>query len=103
MVLPFRSKSRAIERSPDRRADARGALRISQRSRAETAREGASTRLSRSAAEDSTGTVVAKDLAKRRTMKPNRRRLGTTDLEITTVGFGAWAIGGGGWAYGWGP
>src|SRR6202140_3767318 len=32
-----------------------------------------------------------------------RRRLGTTDLEITTVGFGAWAIGGGGWAYGWGP
>lgn len=31
------------------------------------------------------------------------RRLGTTDLTITTVGFGAWAIGGGGWAYGWGP
>ena len=36
-------------------------------------------------------------------MTPNKRRLGTTDLEITTVGFGAWAIGGGGWAYGWGP
>jgi aryl-alcohol dehydrogenase-like predicted oxidoreductase len=35
-------------------------------------------------------------------MKPRKRRLGTTDLEITTVGFGAWAIGGGGWAYGWG-
>jgi aryl-alcohol dehydrogenase-like predicted oxidoreductase len=31
------------------------------------------------------------------------RRLGTTDLDITTVGFGAWAIGGGGWAFGWGP
>jgi aryl-alcohol dehydrogenase-like predicted oxidoreductase len=31
------------------------------------------------------------------------RPLGTTDLEITTVGFGAWAIGGGGWAYSWGP
>ena len=31
------------------------------------------------------------------------RRLGTTDMRITTVGFGAWAIGGGGWAYGWGP
>jgi aryl-alcohol dehydrogenase-like predicted oxidoreductase len=31
------------------------------------------------------------------------RRLGTSDLEITPVGFGAWAIGGGGWAYGWGP
>jgi aryl-alcohol dehydrogenase-like predicted oxidoreductase len=36
-------------------------------------------------------------------MALNKRRLGTTDLEITTVGFGAWAIGGGGWAYGWGP
>ncbi len=32
-----------------------------------------------------------------------KRRLGTTDLEVTTVGLGAWAIGGGGWAYGWGP
>jgi len=31
------------------------------------------------------------------------RRLGTTDMEITTVGFGAWAIGGGEWAFGWGP
>ena len=30
------------------------------------------------------------------------RRLGKTDLSLTTVGFGAWAIGGGGWAYGWG-
>ncbi len=31
------------------------------------------------------------------------RRLGTTDMEITTVGFGAWAVGGGDWAFGWGP
>ena len=31
------------------------------------------------------------------------RRLGSTDLELTTLGFGAWAIGGGGWSYGWGP
>ena len=31
------------------------------------------------------------------------RRLGSTDLELTVVGFGAWAIGGGGWAYAWGP
>src|SRR5271170_4730220 len=36
-------------------------------------------------------------------MTLSKRRLGTTDLEITTVGIGAWAIGGGGWAYGWGP
>ena len=31
------------------------------------------------------------------------RPLGSSGLDITTVGFGAWAIGGGGWAYGWGP
>ncbi len=31
------------------------------------------------------------------------RRLGTTDIEITPVGYGAWAIGGGGWSFGWGP
>src|SRR5437660_1141242 len=31
-----------------------------------------------------------------------KRPLGTSDLQITQVGFGAWAIGGGGWAYGWG-
>ena len=35
-------------------------------------------------------------------MTPAKRRLGRTDLEITTVGFGAWAVGGGNWAYGWG-
>src|SRR5947208_2594137 len=29
--------------------------------------------------------------------------LGTTGLEITRFGFGAWAIGGGGWEFGWGP
>jgi aryl-alcohol dehydrogenase-like predicted oxidoreductase len=30
------------------------------------------------------------------------RSLGRSGLQITQVGFGAWAIGGGGWAYGWG-
>jgi aryl-alcohol dehydrogenase-like predicted oxidoreductase len=29
--------------------------------------------------------------------------LGSTGLEITRVGFGAWAIGGGDWEFGWGP
>ncbi len=29
--------------------------------------------------------------------------LGRTGLDITRVGFGAWAIGGGGWEFGWGP
>ena len=31
------------------------------------------------------------------------RPLGSSGLEITTVGFGAWAAGGGGYAFGWGP
>src|SRR5687767_4923549 len=31
------------------------------------------------------------------------RQFGTTDMNITRVGFGAWATGGGGSAYGWGP
>ena len=30
-------------------------------------------------------------------------RFGKTDMEITPIGFGAWAIGGGGWAAAWGP
>jgi aryl-alcohol dehydrogenase-like predicted oxidoreductase len=30
-------------------------------------------------------------------------QLGETGLEITRVGFGAWALGGGGWEFGWGP
>lgn len=31
-----------------------------------------------------------------------KRRLGRTDMSITPVGFGAWAIGGADWAVGWG-
>jgi len=31
------------------------------------------------------------------------RTLGATDMRITPVGFGAWAIGGDGWKFGWGP
>jgi aryl-alcohol dehydrogenase-like predicted oxidoreductase len=30
------------------------------------------------------------------------RRLGNSDLHVTPIGFGAWAIGGGGWAFAWG-
>jgi aryl-alcohol dehydrogenase-like predicted oxidoreductase len=36
-------------------------------------------------------------------MQINKRSLGSSGLEITTVGFGSWAIGGGGWSFGWGP
>lgn len=31
------------------------------------------------------------------------RQLGNSDLYITPIGLGAWAIGGGNWAFGWGP
>jgi len=31
------------------------------------------------------------------------RRLGRTELHLTTVGLGTWAIGGPGWKFGWGP
>ncbi|MCU0488038.1 MAG: aldo/keto reductase [Anaerolineales bacterium] len=31
------------------------------------------------------------------------RKLGYSELNLTTVGFGAWAIGGGNWDWGWGP
>ena len=30
------------------------------------------------------------------------RQLGNSDLQITTIGFGAWAIGGGDWQFAWG-
>ncbi|MEO7022486.1 MAG: aldo/keto reductase [Ktedonobacteraceae bacterium] len=30
------------------------------------------------------------------------RQLGNTDMHITPIGFGAWAVGGGNWAFGWG-
>lgn len=31
------------------------------------------------------------------------RQLGYTDLFLSTIGFGTWAIGGGGWEWSWGP
>ncbi|MGA9670897.1 MAG: aldo/keto reductase [Terracidiphilus sp.] len=31
------------------------------------------------------------------------RRLGNSDLHLTPIGFGAWAIGGGNWEFAWGP
>jgi aryl-alcohol dehydrogenase-like predicted oxidoreductase len=40
------------------------------------------------------------NLSRRLDMKT--KRLGNSDLLITPVGFGAWAIGGSGWEFGWG-
>ena len=31
------------------------------------------------------------------------KQLGNSDMHITPIGIGAWAMGGGGWAFGWGP
>ncbi len=31
------------------------------------------------------------------------KQLGNSDMELTRIGFGAWAIGGGDWAFAWGP
>ena len=35
--------------------------------------------------------------------KPELRQLGDSDLHLTPIGFGAWAIGGGNWEFAWGP
>ncbi len=32
-----------------------------------------------------------------------KRKLGFSDLELTKIGLGTWAIGGGNWSFGWGP
>ncbi len=32
-----------------------------------------------------------------------KRTLGKSGMDLTTVGVGTWAIGGGGWSFGWGP
>ena len=32
-----------------------------------------------------------------------RKQLGRSDMEITSLGLGTWAIGGAGYAFGWGP
>jgi aryl-alcohol dehydrogenase-like predicted oxidoreductase len=32
-----------------------------------------------------------------------KKKLGNSDLELTAIGFGAWAIGGGDWQFAWGP
>ncbi|MDQ2834739.1 MAG: aldo/keto reductase, partial [Acidobacteriota bacterium] len=33
----------------------------------------------------------------------DKKQLGNSDLHLSPIGFGAWAIGGGDWAFGWGP
>src|ERR1700678_3328290 len=33
----------------------------------------------------------------------DKKKLGNSDMELTTIGFGSWAIGGGDWQFSWGP
>jgi aryl-alcohol dehydrogenase-like predicted oxidoreductase len=33
----------------------------------------------------------------------HKKRLGNSDMEISPIGVGAWAMGGGGWTFAWGP
>ena len=35
-------------------------------------------------------------------MMMQKKQLGNTDMNLTPIGFGSWAIGGGNWEYGWG-
>ena len=37
------------------------------------------------------------------TQSQSLRTLGNSDLQLTPIGFGAWAIGGGNWEFAWGP
>jgi aryl-alcohol dehydrogenase-like predicted oxidoreductase len=37
------------------------------------------------------------------TSVPTLRTLGNSDLQLTAIGFGAWAIGGSNWEFSWGP
>ncbi len=37
------------------------------------------------------------------TASTSLRQLGNSDLHLTSIGFGAWAIGGGNWEFAWGP
>src|SRR4051812_25007537 len=36
-------------------------------------------------------------------VRMQKRRLGNSDMHLTPIGIGAWAMGGGGWAFAWGP
>src|SRR5271155_4833191 len=49
------------------------------------------------------GTSPASPIGASHPMRMELNQLGTSDLWLTRIGFGAWAIGGGDWAFSWGP
>jgi aryl-alcohol dehydrogenase-like predicted oxidoreductase len=48
-------------------------------------------------------TSGTESLSARASSPLSTRVLGNSDLHLTPVGYGAWAIGGGNWEFGWGP
>jgi aryl-alcohol dehydrogenase-like predicted oxidoreductase len=47
-------------------------------------------------------TQTASNFAMSTNVLGNTKQLGNSDMQLTAIGFGAWAIGGGNWQYGWG-
>ena len=45
---------------------------------------------------------IEKSMQIAETVQTTTRQLGNSDMQITAIGFGAWAIGGGDWQFGWG-
>ena len=46
--------------------------------------------------------IAAAEIQNQQEIEMQKRHLGNSDLQITPVGYGAWAIGGSGWQFGWG-
>src|SRR5213079_890402 len=46
--------------------------------------------------------IAAAEIQNQQEIEMQKRQLGNSDLHITPVGFGAWAIGGSGWQFAWG-
>jgi aryl-alcohol dehydrogenase-like predicted oxidoreductase len=47
-------------------------------------------------------TGILKNMQNLPELSTKTRQLGDSDMQITAIGFGAWAIGGGDWQFGWG-
>jgi aryl-alcohol dehydrogenase-like predicted oxidoreductase len=45
---------------------------------------------------------IEKSMQTEESVSTTTRQLGNSDMNITAIGFGAWAIGGGDWQFGWG-
>src|ERR1700758_1058421 len=46
--------------------------------------------------------IAAAEIQNEQEIEMQKRQLGNSDLQITPVGYGAWAIGGSGWQFAWG-